>query len=433
LRMEQFFTPTQRLQEISPTSPAPRGYTEVELTQPIEAFSNHPWDWSDFRAFATDAVDGNQMWKIMWLTEDTLIWVENVNTSMGDDFLRHHAIQRATFTSLLNSERSVLVLAKPRMSSSLPASVSRIFRHAVITSNCFKLRVSHLRSLMGIWHCPDLLKLWEIPPLELLKFEGITFKEAHCRALATLHKRGLRVAFHKCNFFADGAEGALTEWLRHSEVVHKLKFCSMDDNVVSALSGNSSVKSLSIGPSIDINCQSNFCSLAKALVHNKGIESLYVGTQGVSLSDQMVDLLLRSLLEHPRLESLSLDFNGGSDISALSKTRILKILLRFVQSNTVVKTIDLFSNDGFDEEYFQTFIVPRLVMNRNYFEDQRRALARADPSIRGKLLGRALNVFQCNPDLLFRFLSENVPAFVRSDKDDPNIPTSTGQKRKSRP
>jgi hypothetical protein len=269
--MEHFFTPSaQRLQEISPTSPALRGYTEVELTQPIEAFINHPWDWSDFRAFVTDTVDGNQMWKIMWLTEDTLIWVENVNTSMGDDFLSHYAIQRATFTTLLSSERSVLVLAKPRMSSSLPASVSRIFWHAVTTSGCFKLRVSHSQSLMGIWHGPDLLKIWESPLLELLKFDGVTFKETHCRALATLQKRGLWVAFHKCNFLADGAEGALREWLRHSKGVHRLEFCSMDDNVVSALSGNSSVKSLSIRTSMNTILEDSFGSLVVA--------SLYFGT-----------------------------------------------------------------------------------------------------------------------------------------------------------
>jgi hypothetical protein len=41
-------------------------------------------------------------------------------------------------------------------------------------------------------------------------------------------------------------------------------------------------------------------------------------------------------------------------------------------------------------------------------------LTRADLSIRGRLLGRALHVVRNNPDLLFRFLSENVPAFVRS-------------------
>jgi hypothetical protein len=42
-----------------------------------------------------------------------------------------------------------------------------------------------------------------------------------------------------------------------------------------------------------------------------------------------------------------------------------------------------------------------------------------------------LHVVHSNPDLLFRFLSENVPAFVRSDEDGPII--ISGQKRKAQP
>jgi hypothetical protein len=89
-------------------------------------------------------------------------------------------------------------------------------------------------------------------------------------------------------------------------------------------------------------------------------------------------------------------------------------VLRLAQRNTVVHTIDL-SGNAKDEELFQNFILPRLEMNRNCFEDQRQALTRADPTIRGQLLGRALHVVRSNPNLLFRFLSENVPTFVRSD------------------
>jgi hypothetical protein len=89
-------------------------------------------------------------------------------------------------------------------------------------------------------------------------------------------------------------------------------------------------------------------------------------------------------------------------------------VLRLAQCNTVVHTIDL-PDHVKDEALFQNFIEPRLEMNRNCFEDQRQALKRADPSIRGQLLGRALYVVHSNPDLLFRFLSENVPAFALSN------------------
>jgi hypothetical protein len=104
--------------------------------------------------------------------------------------------------------------------------------------------------------------------------------------------------------------------------------------------------------------------------------------------------------------------------------------LRLAQCKTLLHTIDL-PDGAKNEEFFQNSIAPRLEMNRSCFEDQRQALTREDSSIRGQLLGRALHVVRHNPDLLFRFLSENVPVFVRSDDDDSII--RSGQKRKARP
>jgi hypothetical protein len=108
----------------------------------------------------------------------------------------------------------------------------------------------------------------------------------------------------------------------------------------------------------------------------------------------------------------------------------MNAVLRLAQCNTLVYTIDIPDYEN-DEEFFQNFILPRLEMNRSCFEDQRQAPTRADPSIRGQLLGRALRVVRSNPDSTFRFLSENIPAFVRSDED--GLILRSGQKRKARP
>jgi hypothetical protein len=70
------------------------------------------------------------------------------------------------------------------------------------------------------------------------------------------------------------------------------------------------------------------------------------------------------------------------------------------------------------EEVYQNSILPRLEMNRNCFEVQRRALKRADPSIRSQLLGRALHVVRYNPNLTSQFLSENIPAFVQTEEEE---------------
>jgi hypothetical protein len=70
-------------------------------------------------------------------------------------------------------------------------------------------------------------------------------------------------------------------------------------------------------------------------------------------------------------------------------------------------------------------------MNRSRFELQRRAVTRADASIRGKLLGRALYTVRNNPTLFYEFLTDNVTAFAGSD-EDPIVPLS-GKKRKTHP
>jgi hypothetical protein len=70
--------------------------------------------------------DENEMWKVMWITEDTFIWAEDENYSMGHDFLSSYEIQRVTFTTL-NSEKHLLLLAKDRSSASPPVGASSVF------------------------------------------------------------------------------------------------------------------------------------------------------------------------------------------------------------------------------------------------------------------------------------------------------------------
>jgi hypothetical protein len=419
--MEHFFTPTRRLQIRHDNIFA--GYTEVQLAVSIEEFMSHRWDWSAFYAFATD--DEGEIWKLLWITENTFICVEGEYTAV-DDQLENSAILRATFTAP-SGETYDVVLAVDKESASLSAGASRIFWHAVTTSNCVKLRLDHWFSgCIGLCSGPALSQFLEASPsLKLLEFVRFYFEDAHCRALATLERTGLKVAFNRCSIEAQGAKDTFIEWLRHSQVVTKLEFCTMESSIISALNGNSSVKSLSIVATHDEYGDSNIRSLALALPGNQGIENLRVSL----LSDETWSLLLRSLWAHPRIRSVSLTFFPRL-MPAASRTSMMNAVLRLVQCNTVMHTIDL-PNDANDEEFFQNFVLPRLEMNRSCFEDQRQALTRADPSIRGQLLGRALYVVRSNPDLLFRFLSENVPAFVRSDEDGPIL--RSGQKRKARP
>jgi hypothetical protein len=403
LRMENsFFSPIRSLREWFVSS----GYTERQLAVPVESFMNQPWDYSAFRTFATTG----EMWKILRITNDEFIWVEDENTAMENDSrLYRYAIQRATFT-VPSGETHILVYAKLANSESLVAGTSSIFWHAMATSNCVKLKLVNTRKEFGLCSGPALSQLLlASPSLHLLEFEAFAFKEADCHALATLRTTDLKVTFHRCSFDAQGAEETFIQWLRNSQVVTKLERCTMESGLISALSGNSSVKSLTIFASRGDDAIIR--SLAGALSGNQGIENLCV-----FLTEEASSLILRSLCAHPRIQSVSLRFiHRFHRLSASSQTSTMNAVLKLVQCNTVVHTIDM-PQDHATEEFFQNSIVPRLEMNRFCFEHQRHALMRVDHAIRGQLLGRALHVVRYNPDLLFRFVSENVPAFVRSDQ-----------------
>jgi hypothetical protein len=427
--MENFFTPSRHLHDRYGFPFEPQGYTEVKLAVSIEAFLNHSWGWSDLQAFVTS--DAGYMGKVLWITENTFIWVEDDKTTVEFEKLGCRAMQRATFTAI-SGETHALVLAKAVNSASLAVGASSVFWHAVSTSHCVKLKMEPMNSRFELCSLLALLQFLETSPsLELLELEGFAFKEAHCRALTSIERKGIEVTFEECNFDAQGAKNTFIEWLRYSQVVTKLKSCTMVDSIIFSMSGNSSVKSFSMGLIYKTRTSGysdysdyHIRSLARALTSNQGIENLCV-----SLSDETSSLLLRSLWAHPRIQTVSLSFFYW--LSAASKTSMMNAVLRLAQCNTGVHTINLQPDDAKDQEFFQNSIVPRLEMNRNSFGDQRRALKRAGPSIRGQLLGRALHVVRYNPDLLFRFLSENVPAFVGSDEDGPII--TSGQKRKARP
>jgi hypothetical protein len=400
--MEDFFTSCRRLDYCYGVESI--GYTERQLAVPIQAFLDHQWDWSDFRAFA--ATGG--MWKILWIAEDTFIAVEGPNAERGFNRLTQLcSMQRATFT-VPCGETHNLVLAHLSYNKSLGARAFPIFWRVVATSNCVKLKLENTRREFGLCSDPALSHFLEASTsLRRLGFEGFYFEKAGCLALVTLKRKDLKVTFHRCYFVTEGAEETFIEWLRHGKVVTELEHCSMDDGTISALNGNSSVKSLTVLSSCR-GKEATIRTLAHALSGNQGIENLEV-----LLTEKTSSLLLHSLWAHPRIQSVRLHFTNG--LSATVKTSMMQAILQLVQCNTLVHTIVALPYDRATDEFFHCLIVPRLEMNFNCFGHQRQALKRADPSIRGQLLGRALHVVRYNPDLLFRFLSENVPAFVRSD------------------
>jgi hypothetical protein len=212
--MEQFFTPTQfqRLPDWS-------DFAEVQLDVSIEAFMNHSWDWSDLYAFT--AGDEGEMWKCLWITEDTLMWFEDDNNYVDFDRLKDYAFLRASLAAK-SGEVYNLILAKKNMDSpsSLPGGAFNIFWHAVTTSNCVELLLEDWSSYYCIEPCssPALLQFMEASPsLEILQFVNFRFEEAHCRNFATLKRTDLEFTFKKCSFDARDALDAFIEWFRQAK------------------------------------------------------------------------------------------------------------------------------------------------------------------------------------------------------------------------
>jgi hypothetical protein len=446
--MDQFFTPTRRLQSVREEYrhfDVPVDYAEVQLAVPVEDFLIYRWTWADLRAFTS----GGARQKIVWITEDTFLSVDGgAALETGHD--EHSALLQAYSTAPCGGEQS-LVVWTPLVffrgyTTSLPTGACSIFWRAITTSNIVKLTI-RCSGPSCLSSGPVLSQfLGGSPSLKYLEFVEADFGEEHCRALATLLERtDLAIVFRGSRFLPQGAQGAFIEWLRSNQVVTDIHHCDMETSILSALSGNTSVKRLSFDAIRDKSDEKHVRSLIEALPTNQGLELLALNN--VVMSDETWVLLFRSLSTHNTMKSLSL-IGWRSHLSAESKTTRMRAILQMLQHNTVMRTIQLSDDFTEDEEMYQSSILPRLEMNRNSFEVQRRAVKRADLSIRAQLLGRALHAVRYNPDLVFRFLSENVPAFVRSEDDDnddvgddavtpsENDPTAfinSGQKRKTPP
>jgi hypothetical protein len=175
-------------------------------------------------------------------------------------------------------------------------------------------------------------------------------------------------------------------------------------------------------------------SLGLALPGNMGIE--YLTISDAELSDETCRLIFRSLAMRPRITSFYIDRNYIR-YSAESDGTTMKAIIQMLHLDTVLKPIHFFHpfNDG---EVYRNSILPRLEMNRSCFEVQRQAVKRADPSIRPQLLGRALHAVRYNANLVFRFLSENIPVFDKTEEEEestaplePDPAIASGQKRKA--
>jgi hypothetical protein len=412
--MEQFFSPTRRLEAVweAYNGTGSFDYTEVELAVPVEDFLNYHWDWEALYAFAL----GDVRSKFLWITESTFIVVGDIpDIFVHDGGILCDSLLHASSTAT-SGQIQTLTLIKA-IGSEVSTEACSVFWRAIETSKSDRIMIRGDYTL-GLPAGPSLSQFLQGRPLlQSLDFRDFTFVEEHCRALATIQRTDINITLSKCAIFPqEGALDTFIEWFRHNQIVKELNKCHMESDFISALSGNKSVSKLSF-KGTGFFGEERIEALTQALLTNQGIEDL-------DLSHFVMDveeccLLFRSLWTHPRILFLAIWQDLGSSLtySAEAKSTVMNAILQMLQRNTMV--IRIFLPDAFDEEeVYQNSILPRLEMNQRFFAVQRQAVKRADPSIRPQLLGRALHVVRFNPDLVFRFLSENVPAFLRTEEED---------------
>jgi hypothetical protein len=443
MELEQCFSPTQRLQTIweEVHDVDPFLYAEVQLAVPAEEFLIFQWDWEDLWAF----ISADVRRKFLWLTDDTFLAVGDVSEIFDDDTPYNTLLIASSMTT--SGQLQTLTLIK-EMDADESTEACSIFWRAIETNK------SDYIMIQGDDNYPSQLPsgpslsqfLRGRPLLQSLTFRKFSFMEEHCRALATIQRTDLKITLGECALVPQNAQDIFIEWFRNNQIVTELNKCKMESSFFSALSGNNSLVKLSFAGTgrYGVGCIN---ALTEALSTNQGIRDLDLCHCNLSVEES--SLLFRSLWIHPRILFLSIWQTCGSDLtsSAQAKSTIMEAILQMLRHNKTV--IKIFLPTGFiREEVYQNSILPRLYMNRCEFEVQRQAVKRADPSIRPQLLGRALYVVQHNANLVYRFLSENVPAFVRTKEEeegneekeedpnillenDPNAVSVSGQKRKS--
>jgi hypothetical protein len=406
--MEQLFTPTRRYQDIWGDDDDSL-YTEAELAVPLEDFLSHRWDWKDLHALAPS----DDLHIFLWITVHAFLALQGIANDFA--FIGPHICSAAKLQATSGHEHTLMLMQDSDPAH--PNGACNVFWRAITTSDMVQLSIHDCRFRPGRLPSGPILSQFfrGTPLLRVLHIRGFDFKEEHCRALATLKRTDLKVKLSECSIEPGYAEDTFIDWFRHNQVVTELDRCDIDCSILCALSGNNSVKKLSF----EYIVEEKIHSLAHALPDNMGMEHLVFSH--FEVSDETWSLLFRSLSRHPHLESLSILSKSSTCnsrrqiLSAASKTTRMQAVLEMLRHNTVVRTIDLADNFR-DVEVYLCAILPRLEMNRSCFEVQRLAVKRADLSIRPQLLGRALHVVRYNPNLVFLFLLENVPAFVRTEE-----------------
>jgi hypothetical protein len=274
--------------------------------------------------------------------------------------------------------------------------------------------------------------LEQCPDLELLEFMDATLHEDQCRAMAaastsTNSEHVLDIRFHDCRVLQADSTAALADVFRNNnnnqgggQVHYHLHHFRTEDWSILAQGlggGNTSVKTIDnptgwLGERMLE--QPEFRVLVDALGDNQGL--VIFAPREQHIDDENWTVLCHSLSSHPTLETLDLSSTGTNriDMSDETKTHRCTYILNLLQSNTVLRSIHL-SSDERDETIWIESILPHL-QTRAYQSRVLEIKAVTHQPYRSKLFGRALYSVQTKPYLLYLFLIGNVDIITASNE-----------------
>jgi hypothetical protein len=238
--------------------------------------------------------------------------------------------------------------------------------------------------------------------LKSLKLDMVELEsEVSCRAVATAQVQLLEL--DDCELVDGGA--ALIESVRQGRgpkelCFHGNSFDSLEQLVtfIYALRGNTCHTRLELP---NIHDRQEMRALAAALRENKGLVYLKVKYFG-EFDESDITELLQSVSLHPSLRSLDL-FHPSSH--AQEKCDSTKAVADMLSVNERVELMN-FDDNTFDEEEWNTNVVPRLECNLY----RKRCLLIhkiEDASTRAAVLARALTKFASKPHLVWMLLNQN--------------------------
>jgi hypothetical protein len=409
--LESLFRPSTRFQLRGGRQfNLPRNFTEVELlpnltTEDIVATGIN---WNDFRRFVHN--------KFVWIAKGAYI----ISSAYRANGLYPVAVE----VGATDDSAGMRVRVKPGTATRTAAATCNFMVRLLAISEQPDVYLQGSSRPLLPMDGPALSHLFEHgrENLRAVTLRDMTFNEEHVRVLAAPPQHKMQLALRDCRFSGgEASNNALLQWLESGRGPTELYRCVIDSSVIAeALRGNSRLGRLLLCLEKASTAGALELSLIfKALAENRGLTEF--DAFWYSINDENWNLLCQSLQKHPTMTSLGLACTGPKlptdkrELSGEQKTNRTRALADMMQTNTILHTIRLFPGD-YDERIYTESIEPRL--ETNLYRPRVLAIKKEadDRPFRQKVLGRALNCVKSNPNLVWMFLSGNVDAFLRSEK-----------------